>query len=261
MKKYSRRIKSLREADNKITRFKEELDVLITSEEFQEKFRGYVEDLARYKSVDKRKYARSTDYAAIGIMDSNDMYQEAYLAFLEAYENVDFDKEGGEIWTFLKKTTTLNLERQIRSSKDGIRTPERAYFESQNTNVLTGIFGNLEQMFSKNAEEVSLTKWETDLVGAFMDVHFDEYLDLTREGNRDIRKNERAILKSLYGLDEPRLTYAELSETYRLGQGTIRQVKSRAIKRLQSEESKEKIADFLHEYRIVTKADTEKYRK
>ena len=57
------------------------------------------------------------------------------------------------------------------------------------------------------------------------------------------------------------MTYKELSDYHKVGQSTIRSVKERAIKRLQSEESKVKIADFLHEYRINTKADTEKYRK
>ena len=115
-------------------------------------------------------------------------------------------------------------------------------------------------MFSNNAQEVSTTPWETELIGMFLEVHMDEYLDKTRNGNRDLKKNERAVMKALYAIDQPRNTYKELSDYYGIGQSTIRKIKERAIKRLQSEESKKEIANFLHEYRINTQADTEKYR-
>ena len=265
MKRYSFNIRKLRDNDNKIVKFQEDLDVLITSEEFIKNFRGYIEDIARFKRVKGRKYLRSTDYAAIGIMDINDMYQEAYLAFFEAYDKYkksanDFE-DGGAIWSYLKKTTILNFERQIRGKKDGVRVPERALFEnSVNTNLLTTLFSQLEKVFFRNQEDVALTKYETDLVGMFLEVHMDEHLDLTRKGNRDLKKNERDVIKSLYGIDRPRMTYAEVSEYYKVGQSTIRSVKERAVKRLQTEESKREIANFLHEYRINTQADTEKYR-
>ena len=265
MKRYNFRTRDLREQDNKIVKFKEELDVLITSEEFINSFRGYIEDIARYKTVNGRKYARSTEYAAIGCMTINDLYQEAYLAFFEAYNNLDWSKVDGEgaiLWGFLKKSTILNFEKSIRGKKDGIRVPERVLFSGgANTNLLTTLFSQLEKVFFRNQEDVALTKWETDLTGAFLEVHMDEYLDLTRTGKRDLFKREREIIKALYGIDRPKLSYKEVSEQYEISQSTIRSVKERAIKRLQTEESKEKIAYFLHEYRINTKADTEKYRK
>ena len=270
MKNYSRTIRKMREADNKIVKFFES-DALITSEEFINTFRGYIDDIAVFRTDGKRKLFRSTQYAAIGIMDINDVYQEAYLAFLEGYKNLDWSKinklheseRGAMIWSFLKKSTILNLEQQLRGKKDGIRVTEWGLFKSEsvNTNMITKLFNQLDRLFFRNQEDISLTSYETDLINAFMDVHMDEYLDLTRDGNRDLRKNERAVLKSLYGLELPLKTYKELSEHYRISQSTLRSIKERAIKRLQSEESKEIIANFLHEYRIGTQADTEKYRK
>ena len=292
MKKYNFKTRELREKDikngvldieaekwlrkeaGKTGDWAPDLAPIISSEDFINNFIGYIEDIARFKNVKGRKFLRSTEYAAIGIMDINDIYQEAYLAFLESYakfkeldEKGKFDYEDGErgaaIWTYLKKTTTLNFEIQIREKKDGVRVNQYQTFKNGgvNTNLLTSLFSQLEKVFANNEEEVSLTKWETDLVGAFLEVHMDEYLDLTRDGNRDFKKNERAILKALYGIDQPIMTYKELSEYYDISQSTIRSVKERAVKRLRSEESKEKIANFLHEYRINTKADTEKYRK
>lgn len=268
MKRYSYKTRELREADNGIIRFKEEMDALITSEEFINVFRVYIEDIALYKSSAGIKYRRSTEYAAIGILDQNDLLQEAYLAFLEAYSafkdkpESDFD-DGSDIWAFLKKSTILNFEYALRNKKDGIRLTQHATFKSgsNNINTLTSIFGKLDEIFSKNAAEVISSKWETDFVGYFLEAHMDDYLDLTRTGKRDVFKKERAILKSVYGIDQVKMTYAEISDEMGVSQSTIRSVKERAIKRLKSEDSKEKIAHFLHEYRITTNADTEKYRE
>ena len=288
MKKYSYNIRRKREADAKLVsvikkdgEFVREqvgpadgLDVLISSEEFISAFKGYVEDIALFKTVKGRKFMRSTEYAAVGVMDQNDLIQEAYLAFLESYvkfKELDADgkfdyeesERGAAAWTYIKKSMILNYEAQIREKKDGVRITHHAQFVSKsvNTNLVTTLFSQLEKVFFRNQEDVALTKWETDLVGAFLEVHMDDYLDLTRDGNRDFKKNEREVVKALYGIDRPVQTYKELSDYYGISQSTIRSVKERAIKRLQKEESREIIADFLHEYRIKTQADTEKYKK
>ena len=265
MKKYSFKTRERRENDNKIVKFFESAEVLLTSEQFIIAFRGYVEDFARYKRAGERKFSRSTEYAAIGIMDINDLYQEAYLAFLEAYarykETSDEFEGGGAAWSFIKKTAILNFERGIRGVKDGIRTPDRAYFESRNTNILTNIFGNLEEVFRDNVEEVALTKWETDLVGAFMDVKMDDVLDLKANGSRNLKGIERDVLKLSFGLDTPRIPLKQIASIYRVSESTVRVIKNRALNKLKDEKSKEEIADFLFEYRINTQADAEKFRK
>lgn len=266
MKRYSFKTRELREADNEIVRFNEELDVLITSEEFINNFRGYIEDIARYKTVKGRKYARSTEYAAIGIMTINDLYQEAYLAFFEAYNNYKESKEnfddGAAIWAYLKKSTILNFERSIRGKKDGIRTPEWKYFESNvNYNLLTSLFARMEVAFTNNADEVALTRYETDLVGAFLEVHMDDYLDTKPNGKRNLMGIERKIVKDFYGIDTVRKTSKEIASELNKGVGTIDVVRKRALDKLRGKESKEGIAHFLREYRISTIADYEKHSK
>ena len=262
MKKYNITTRKRREADNKIVRFKEEMDVLISSEEFIEKFRVYIEDIAMYKRSKGLKFRRSTEYASVGILDQNDLFQEAYLAFLEAYEIFKAKPEnfetGAEIWAYLKKSTILNFEAQVRGKKDGIRITHHAQFVANQlveTNMLTKLFSRLEQAFSNNVMEVAVSKYDTELTGYFLEVHMDEVLDLTREGNRDYKKNEREVIKFLYGIDCVQKTYKELSEQYGIQEATLRQVKKRALNRLKSLESKQKIAHFLHEYRISTKAN------
>ena len=89
------------------------------------------------------------------------------------------------------------------------------------TSLFTTLFSQLDKVFFRNQEDVALTKWETDLVGTFLEVHMDEHLDFTRAGNRDLKKNERAIIKSLYGIDQPVMTYKELSEYYIYAKHTL----------------------------------------
>ena len=274
MKKYSYKIRKMREADIKTVRFKDSDDAIISSEEFIEVFKGYVEDIALFKKSNGRKYPRATQYAAIGIMDQNDLIQEAYLAFLEFYSkykthesegNFDHDEgeKGAAAWSYIKKSMIFRLERQLRDKKDSVRIPERQMLQTKsvNTNLLTKLFSQLDKVFFKNQEDVALTAWETDLVGAFLEVHMDELLDLTRGGNRNFQGIEREVIKRLFGLDGVKLTYQELSDAYKVAPSTLRKVKERAIKKLQEEESKRIIADFLHEYRIKTQADTEKFKK
>ena len=265
MKRYNHKVRDLRQADNKIVRFKEDMDVLISSSEFNEKFRGYIEDIALYKRANGYKFRRPMDYAAVGIMDQNDVIQEAYLAFLEAYNNIDWNKVNGEaaiLWGFLKKSTILNLERQLRDKKDGIRIPEWALFSGDmNTNFLTKLFSRLEVAFSNNVMEVAESKWDTDLTGYFLEVHMDEVLDLKKSGERNLKGIERLIVRDSYGIDTVKKSSKELAEKFKISPSTIDVVRKRALDKLRTNESKQKIAHFLHEYRIKTGADIGYRRK
>ena len=235
MKKYSRTIRRLREKDNKIVKFKDDMDALVSSEEFITQFRGYVEDIARFRKVNGRKFLRSTEYASIGILDMNDVYQEAYLAFLEAYNNLNWGKisevheneRGAVIWSFLKKSTALNLNKSLRQKKDGVRVPERIMFETDNANLelVTSLFGHLERVFSNNAQEVAMTPWEQELTGLFLESHMDDVLDLKKNGTRNLKGIERHTIKAFFGIDQPRQTLRELGKYYGINESTVRVLK------------------------------------
>ena len=52
-----------------------------------------------------------------------------------------------------------------------------------------------------------------------------------------------------------------MAERYNISDSTARVIKNRALNKLKSEDSKRIIANFLHEYRITTKANTDIFRK
>ena len=160
-------------------------------------------------------------------------------------------------WSYIKKTTMMNLSISIRDKKDGMRVTQWGLFQSKknegnNMQSITSLFHKLDEMFMKNYEDVVTSKWETDLLGYFLEVHMDEYLDLTFKGERNLKGTERTILRGLFGIDEEIKTYQELAEMLNISQSTLRSVKQRAIEKLKSNESLEKIANFTKEYRITT---------
>ena len=271
MKKYSIRIAGLKKMDDKLIKFKDQNDVLMTSEEFLTKYRVFIDDIALFKEIEGRKRFRSQEYASIGIMDRNDLIQEAYLAFFKAYNDVDWKKINkstnpeAELWAYLKKKTIYDINIAIRSKKDGVKLTQWALFqgkeakEGKNVQFITTLFNKLDHIFFRNQEDTALTKYETDLLGYFLDVHLDEFLDLNFKGERNWNGVERYLLKSFYGLEEVRKSQKELAEELNLSNSTIRVIIKRAITKLRSKESMDLIANFCHEYFISTNSLAREY--
>ena len=76
---------------------RQEMEYIMSSQDFIENYQGYIDDIAMFKTYNdgKSKTFRSMDYAATGVMDLNDIKQEAYLAFLEGYEKLDGRRKAG----------------------------------------------------------------------------------------------------------------------------------------------------------------------
>ena len=271
MKKYSIRIAGLKKMDDKLIKFKDQDDVLMTSEEFLSKYRVFIDDIALFKEIEGRKRFRSQEYASIGIMDRNDLIQEAYLAFFDTYSTVNWKKINNStnpeasLWSFLKKSTILRLQRGIYEKKDGIRITERAISNAvkegtiKDMNGITTLFNKLDHIFFRNQEDTALTKYETDLLGYFLDVHLDEFLDLNFKGDRNWNGIERYLVKSFYGMEEVRKSGKELAEEFKISQSTIRSLIQRALNKLRSKESMELISNFCREYFISTNSLAREY--
>ena len=245
------------------------MEVLLSSKEFCKDWDKHVRDLAGFKTKkNKVKSFRNTTYSAIGCLDKNDLLQEARLAFLKAYDNVNWDKleeivepeRQAVLWGFLKGSTILNLENQIREVKDGIKVPKREMFLNSDSpdkkgaaisNHLTQLFDKMEVVFSEKVQDGHIPNYQNELLGYFLD----EVIEA--EIPKHIGKD---VLRCLFGLDDELKTYSELGEFYKVGQSTIRTVKQRALDRLKKPLVKTVIARFLDEYRIrVNGLDLEGY--
>ena len=247
------------------TRRRHEQDLRKTKDEWINKWSKHVKAIAKYQDGDSDKAWRSTDYTSIGILDSNDLMQEAYLAFLTAWGNVKWnevneaDSPDAFLWAFLKKSANLNLAKNLRKFKDSIRIPERVA-ESGELARVTGLFHQLDKMFMniEGNEEVMLN-YEAELLGFFLDSHLDSFLDKKVSGERSLKGIERDVIKKLFGIESELGTYTELAKYYEVSQSTLRTVKQKALKKLKSNMSMRIIADFVQEYKITTSSYADIY--
>ena len=264
MKKYSIKTRTLKKMDDQLIKFKDQDDVLMTSEEFLSKYKVFIDDIALFKEIEGKKRFRSQEYASIGIMDRNDLIQEAYLAFFNAYNDVDWNKINkstnpeAALWGYLKKKTILDVNRGIRQKKDGIRLTEWKVTQSKeakgsiNVEFITTLFARMDDIIIRNIEDTALTKYETDLLGYFLDVHLDEFLDLNFKGERNWKGIERDVIKMFYGIESARLTTKEIAKAYHVSDSTIKNVVKRSLAKLRTKESMTLIANFCQEYFIST---------
>ena len=270
MKQYSRSVRKTHEdalLTLKRTTKKVMEDSIMDSKTFAEEWEPYIRDIALTKEAKGKKYYRSQEYASIGIMDRNDIIQEAYLAFINAYNQVDWgkiekaDNSEAELWSYLKKRTILDTNIAIRNNKDGMRITQYGIFQSKeaqdndNVKAITSLFSQLEVVFFRNQEDTAVTKYETDLLGYFLESHMDDYLDFNFKGERNPKGIERIVMSSYYGIDNIRMTAKEIAETFKVSESTIKNVVKRAQKKLRCDESRELISEFCKEYSINTQAD------
>lgn len=249
-------------------------DSIMDSKTFASEWEPYIRDIGLTKEAKGKKYYRSQEYASIGVMDRNDLIQEAYTCFFEAWEKVDWDKVNSLpeaerqpfLWGWVKKTVVRRVHDSLLALKDGIRVPHRElYYESykdrkatrENANIhnITSLFNQLDVLFIRNQEDTALTKHQTDLLGYFLESHMDDFLDLNFKGERNPKGIERMAIMSFYGIDSIRMTVKEIAETFKVSESTIKNVIKRAQKKLRCEESKELISEFCKEYFIETQAD------
>ena len=292
MKKYSRIIEDLKRKEAKIVEEGEELiftdfdaiklirreagkegnwapdlKPLISSEEFLSKYKGFIDDIAKYKidiNADKnpdgtdRKNFRSLEYASVGVMDKHDIQQEAYLAFMESYNNVNWDKiraasnPDAMLWGYLKRSTIMNLNIAIRQQKDGIRMPEWYIKEHNVYKGITSLFPTLDEQMSNKAEAPNISKYEQEVLKWAINDLMGKYLDLKKNGSRDEKSIEREVIKNVFGIYEDSMSYKEMAEYFDVAEASLRKVKQRALAKLSNPGFEMEIRDILDQYKITT---------
>ena len=277
MKQYSRSTRKTNEdslASFKSTTKKVIEDSIMDSKTFAEEWEPFIRDLGLTKDANGKKYYRSQEYASIGVLDRNDLIQEAYTCFLEAWSKIDWNKVDSLpeaerqpfLWGWIKKTVSRRIQDNILALKDGMRIPHRELYydsykdrkqtrEGGNLHNITSLFSQLEVVFFRNQEDTAVTKYETDLLGYFLESHMDDYLDFNFKGERNPKGIERMVMSSYYGIDNIRMTAKEIAETFKVSESTIKNVVKRAQKKLRCDESRELISEFCKEYSINTQAD------
>lgn len=241
---------------------------LMSSQDFLDKWSPFIEEIALFRAetevqreINKKRKSegkkairsfRSLDYAAIGIMDKHDLMQEANLAFLDAWNKADWNKiknadsPGAMLWSYVRRTTNLNLARAIRELKDGMRIPEWFYLENKNVKTITSLFEVLGENLTSIENSVSISKYDKELLNSALRNYMSLYLN----------DKEIDVLVNFFGLNSESMSYNEMADFYGVSSASLRKTKERAINKLiDSNEFREEMDYFIKSYRIDAQAN------
>ena len=202
------------------------------------------------------------DYARIGIMDLNDIIQEANMALVVAWNNIKWDiinkvpkKEREDaIHGFLFKSMTLQVKRRVQSQSDGMRLPDSGRVRnesgdrsSKGKDILTTLFPN----WFKDFESV-IDHWGEDI-----DDYASEQLGFFIEEllYRDFKYSDADVLLQFYGIGHDRLSYKEIANNQGKSITSIKVKKHRVLESLKSDHYKNLISKYIVEEEFKTSSN------
>ncbi len=208
-------------------------------------------DLFNYYLAEVSKVQRSIpkEYPRIGIIDTNDLIQESSLAFLSAWEQLDWEWINGlteeerpaAIWGYLKRRITDRVKRAINNNRNGVRVPEYLLGAKEDTlqqafEVLFPDFFKLE--YRKGDIQDDVSAWDIEMLAIGLDEALDNALSF----------KEKDILYRTYGIDCEKQNQQEIAKHYKMSHGSVRNAVSYAIKKLKQNELTEKIIKKHHNF-------------
>ena len=187
---------------------------------------------------------------ATGVLDSNDIIQECYVAFSEAWSRINWDaiqdipqeEKQAQIWAFIKKSVKLKARERIHNVKDGQRIPHHKRWELVETKNLDDFLTQLfpADFFADNAESLGLiyeegvTRYDIEQLGIGLDNVMSKYLS----------NKEQFILESYFGVDRPKLSVKNIADNLDITESNVKFTKHYALNKLKTEEIKDYLKSF-----------------
>ena len=211
------------------------------------------------------------DYARIGVMDLNDIIQEANMALIVAWNNIKWDiinkvpkKEREDaIHGFLFKSMTLQVKRRVQSQSDGMRVPQMGAATGESR---TDKYGNIKGIQSAKGKDILTTlfpNWFKDFEsvidhwGEDVDDYASEQLGFFIEEllYRDFKYSDADIILWFYGIGHDRLSYKEIAERQGKRPKAINVKKHRLMESLKSNHYKNLISKYVVEEEFKTSSN------
>jgi len=197
-----------------------------------------------FKMAAKIANSFSKDYSAIGVMNINDLNQEAYLALLTAWKNVD--------WAFINQLDT-KLDRnktvskflsisikgiigdRIKENIDGAGRPIKGIWNNKDKKRYTNGFGFISVLFPQwfDSDVIALVEnevynYDYEKLGEFLEGWLKKYIP-----------KYHGMLEMFFGLDDiyskPK-SHAEIARFYSTSMGSVNKQKQRLITKLKNNE-------------------------
>ena len=192
-----------------------------------------------------KKIAGDRDFGQTGILDRNDITQEAYAAVLKALTRIDSDEmdklppdeKRALIWAYVKKSFNLELTKQINIARDGIRACRMngmMYEEEKEVELVfvPGYFDN-DKPTNYGVDDEEYSAHDIEKLGIALEEVMAELLDY----------DEIKVINRSFGLDMDKMTIQEIADEMECSKNTINRLKKSALDKLRTDEAKAIIQD------------------
>ena len=190
-----------------------------------------------------KKIASDRDFCHTGILDRNDVTQEAYKEVLEALNRIDWDKMRelpeeemkAHVWAYVKKSFKLRLENRINILKDPIRSvkmngmPYDVEEEDHIDLVFVPEYFDTDVPFDYDVNLDGISSYQNERLGVALEKVMGEHLDY----------NEVRVLNRSFGLDMDKMTMKEIAADLGFSIRKVERIKKSALERMRTTECKE----------------------
>lgn len=212
-----------------------------------------ISSLQKVKSEIPKKYFNlainiansfSKEYSSIGIMNINDLIQEASYALVKSWKNINWEYINSiedpldrkkSVTNYLKKSIKGLVKDEIKKNMDGTKKPIKGVWDNETKTRRTDMFGFLSILFPNWFDNNVLTLIE-DEVYDYDYEQLGQYIETWLA--KHVPKHATMLLM-LFGIDDvyskPK-TIAEIANKFMMKPEAVRKQKERLIKKLKSNE-------------------------
>jgi RNA polymerase sigma factor (sigma-70 family) len=212
-----------------------------------------ISSLQKVKSEIPKKYFNlainiansfSKEYSSIGIMNTNDLIQEASYALVKSWKNINWEYINSiedpldrkkSVTNYLKKSIKGLVKDEIKKNMDGTKKPIKGIWDNETKTRRTDVFGFLSILFPNWFDNNVLTLIE-DEVYDYDYEQLGQYIETWLA--KHVPKHATMLLM-LFGIDDvyskPK-AITEIANKFMMKPEAVRKQKERLIKKLKSNE-------------------------
>jgi len=212
-----------------------------------------ISSLQKVKSEIPKKYFNlainiansfSKEYSSIGVMNVNDLIQEASYALVKSWRNINWEYIGNiedpldrkkSVTNYLKKSIKGLVKDEIKKNLDGTKKPIKGIWDNETKTRRTDVFGFLSILFPNWFDNNVLTLIEDEVY----DYDYEQLGNYIESWLSDHIPKYKEMILMLYGIDDvysaPK-TINEIAIKFRMKPEAVRKQKERLIKRLKRNE-------------------------
>lgn len=226
-------------------------------------------DVKLHKEVENyvMKYAKlafkfmrtqSVEEQVTGILNLQDVMQICFEGLVQGWNRVNWeDLNNKPNWqkslvNYLSASITGNLKRRIYQEATGVNVPEYQIRKTKAELIADKLFGNWLYSFKLDdilAEDrkviryIDMIYWDPLKSSSHDNDNLNE--DLTTLMFKYLNDKERAVLRMNFGIDDDKLTEAQIAEKLKMSRRGVQELKKRALAKLNNMESEIILKDFL----------------